>query len=95
MAEPHVHHFAGGWAAAGDGFATFAKTREEAIRQYEAYEAQRCHSAGCDARATRNLSGVPLCDEHYQNVVSRSGAGEGMTRSEDVRHSNCEPRKPR
>ena len=78
MEEPRIHHFAGGWAASGDGFATFAKTREEAIRQYQAYDSHRCHSYGCDAQATRTLSGVPLCDEHYENVVSSSGASEGL-----------------
>jgi len=94
LEEPRVNHFQGGWAAAGDGFATFAKTREEAIRQYHAYEARRCHSDGCDARATRNVGGVPLCEEHYQNVRTGAGAADGLTpRTEEVRGATARGRR--
>ena len=83
MEGPRVHRFSGGWAATGDGFATFANTREEAVQQYEQYASRRCHSPGCEERATTILSGVPLCAAHHDKVVGSSGYSEGAPRSED------------
>jgi hypothetical protein len=41
MKEPRVYEIKNGWAAAGDGWAVHAATREEALRQFE--EARREH----------------------------------------------------
>ena len=32
--EPRIHHFQGGWAVTGDGFATFSASKEEALRRF-------------------------------------------------------------
>jgi hypothetical protein len=74
MDEPRIHRFAGGWAVSSDDFATFASTREEALRQFQLHESRTCRASGCADNALVMLEGVGLCLTHDNNVTSRAGA---------------------
>jgi len=81
-AGPHVHRFRGGWSVSDGGFATFASTREEALRQYELHgpRSRRCSVNGCDDEATQLLDGVTLCGPHLQAVQAETEASQTMPR---------------
>ena len=75
--------FRGGWSASADGFATFASTREEALRQFWLHRpAPACTCEGCELQAVLVLDDVPLCLQHYEAVASAVTAGERVR--EDV-----------
>jgi len=77
-AGPHVHRFRGGWSVSDGGFATFASTREEALRQYELHgpKHRRCGIDGCEDEATQTLAGLALCEPHLQAVQAETEASE-------------------
>jgi|GEM_PF-4796039 hypothetical protein len=74
MDEPRIHRFPGGWAVSSGDFATFASTREEALRQFQLHKSRTCRASGCADNAVVMLEGVGLCLTHYNNVTSRAGA---------------------
>ena len=74
MDEPRIHRFMGGWAVSTDDFATFASTREEALRQFHRHESRTCRASDCADDAAVMLEGVGLCLTHDNNITSRAGA---------------------
>lgn len=85
--EPRVHQFPGGWAVTDDEIGVFARSREEALRNYHKQAravTHRCRINGCDEAASGELLGVRLCHLHYRNVTSRAGA-DPAGRREPVR----------
>jgi hypothetical protein len=58
--EPRIHRFRGGWAASGGGFATFAATKEEALRQFRLHAPEAPGCAEDDEDAGALLDGVDL-----------------------------------
>jgi len=93
--EPRVHRFTGGWSVTDGSCATFASTREEALKRFERLVSSRtCWAAECADDAAVVLDGVALCTTHYHNVTSRTAAGPSpdrmrreMLRDEPVRRS--------
>ena len=62
--EPRVHRFPGGWAASSDCFATFAATREEAIRQFRMHAPESAGPAEGDGGPDPMLEGMELALTH-------------------------------
>jgi len=70
--EARVHQFRGGWAVTGDGFATFAATKEDAIRQFRQHMAaipSETDGQGSDAL----LEGMGICLAHDSSRTARTG----------------------
>jgi surface antigen len=55
--KPRIHRFRGGWAVSNGDFATFAETREEALRQF------RMH--------VQEDEGLPELEEEGQDQAAR------------------------
>jgi hypothetical protein len=80
---PLLQRFRGGWSASADGFATFASTKEEALRQFWLHRpAPVCTCEGCELQAVVVLEDVPLCHQHYEAVTSEAASAREVR--EDV-----------
>jgi hypothetical protein len=87
--RPLVQRFRGGWSASADGFATFATTKEEALRQFWLHRpVPVCTYEGCEIQAVVVLEDVPLCMTHYEAVITQAGSGAAII--EDVQSGTAD-----
>ena len=67
-----------------DGFATFAATREEALRQFQRQNVHTCHSSEPDDSTDAVLEGMALSLAHHS--VGSRGTAE-RTAPGEMRHA--------
>jgi hypothetical protein len=95
--ELRIHHFPGGWSVSDGTLATFAATREEALRRFERTGPglRTCRAAHCADDASIMLDGVALCMSHYDNLTCRTGATDPQDQLPEQRRWEEPIRAPR